>query len=560
MKNTNAHTAFWPHVAWTYLLFWYLSSATQLLLFTAGITSLEGLKDTTLTSIVWLIPILLLPSHTKLVSAILGFTIWLFALPAIGYFLIYQQELSQSLIFIIFESNKAESSEYLQNYFNVAVLLKVMIFTIIPILIWRRIPKNLAITYKSGRAFALMIAICFLAYPVSKAVSASDVSVAYKKLNKHLVSAPPWQLILGYLNYQRELKEVELFLTKFNQSAALSHFAERKKPQPTTVVVVIGESSTRLHFSLYGYHRNTNPKLSTIKDELSIFKNVYASRPNTIESLQQVLSFADQAQPDLYKTKPTLVAMMKQAGYKTFWISNQQTLTARNTILTTFAKQTDQQIWLNNARSQNSYSFDEKVLAPFSQTLNDKAQKKFIIVHLIGSHMSYKYRYPESFNYFKDHRNLYAGLSDDKIEKINAYDNAIRYNDSIVYALIQRLKSTQQHSMLTYFSDHGDDVYDSNNHDFQGRNEYAPTLPMYAVPFITWTSRNWFSNHLLKNPAILDRHYSNADFIYTWSELMGISYTGFDATKSILSNTFMNRPIVIGNPYDAKSLTTLKIH
>jgi heptose-I-phosphate ethanolaminephosphotransferase len=530
------------------------------LLSTSGITSFEGLKDTTLTTVFWLIPIFLLPKHTKKVSAIFGVAIWLFALPAFGYFLIYKQELSQSLIFIIFESNNAESSEYLSNYFTFSILFKFIVFSIIPILIWKKIPDRLDMSSKRGYIFALIILVLFFAHPIRKAVIAGKTSVAYKNLNKHLVSAPPWQLILGYSNYQRELKEVESFLMAFNRSTPLSNFSEVKKPSPTTVVIVIGESSTRLHFGLYGYHRDTNPKLSTIKDELSVFKNVYASRPNTIESLEQILSFADQSQPDLYKTKPTLIAMMKQAGYKTFWISNQQTLTARNTILTTFAKQTDKQIWLNNARSQNSYSFDEKVLDPFSETLKDTAEKKLIIVHLIGSHMSYKYRYPKSFDYFKDSNNLYAGLSEDKIQKINEYDNAIRYNDSIVYDLIQRLKSTNQHSMLTFFSDHGDDVYDSNNHEFQGRNEYSPTLPMYAVPFITWSSKDWFTNDLLRNPEILDRQYSNADFIYTWSQLMGITYKGFDHAKSIVSSKFKDYPIIVGNPYDAKSLKKLEIN
>lgn len=502
----------------------------------------------------------LLPKHIKKVSAILGVTIWLFALPAFGYFLIYKQELSQSLIFIIFESNNAESSEYLLNYFTFSILFKFIIFSIIPILIWRKIPHHLNISKKKGYIFALTILVLFLAHPIRKAVIAGKTEIAYKNLNKHLVSAPPWQLILGYSNYQRELKEVESFLIKFNQSVPLIDLTELKKPSPTTVVMVIGESSTRLHFGLYGYHRDTNPKLSSIKNELSIFKHVYASRPNTIESLEQILSFANQSQPDLYKTKPTLVAMMKQAGYKTFWISNQQTLTARNTILTTFAKQTDKQIWLNNARSQNSYSFDEKVLAPFSEILKDKAEKKLIIVHLIGTHMAYKYRYPKSFDHFNDSQHLYAGLSEDKIQKINEYDNAIRYNDSIVYDLIQRLKSTNQHSMLTYFSDHGDDVYDSKGHEFQGRNEYMPTLPMYAVPFIIWTSSDWVTNDLLKNPAILDRQYSNADFIYTWSELMGMSYKGFNHAKSILSKQFEDHPIIVGNPYDPKSLQKLEIN
>jgi heptose-I-phosphate ethanolaminephosphotransferase len=560
LNTTNQKASIWPHIAWTYLLFWYLTSTTQLLLSSSGITSFEGLKDTTLTTVFWLIPIFLLPKHTKKVSAILGIAIWLFALPAFGYFLIYKQELSQSLIFIIFESNNAESSEYLMNYFTFAILFKFIIFSIIPILIWKKIPHHLNISNKKGYISALITSILFFAYPIKQGVVAGNVNATYKSLNKHLIAAPPWQLVLGYSYYQRELKEVETFLTKFNQSTPLNNFAELKKPSPTTVVIVIGESSTRLHFGLYGYHRDTNPKLGSIKDELSIFKNVYASRPNTIESLEQILSFADQSQPDLYKTKPTLIAMMKKAGYKTFWISNQQTLTARNTILTTFAKQTDKQIWLNNARSQNSYSFDEKVLEPFSETLKDNAEKKLIIVHLIGTHMSYKYRYPESFDYFKDSKNLYAGLSEDKIQKINEYDNAVRYNDSVVYELIQRLKSANQHSMLTYFSDHGDDVYDSKGHEFQGRNEYSPTLPMYAVPFMTWSSKDWFTNDLLKNPDILNRQYSNADFIYTWSQLMGITYQGFDHAKSIVSNNCKDYPIIVGNPYDKKSLKKLDIN
>jgi heptose-I-phosphate ethanolaminephosphotransferase len=363
---------------------------------------------------------------------------------------------------------------------------------------------------------------------------------------------------LGYANYQRELTEVELFLHTFNHSKPLQDFKEEVKPLPTTAVIVIGESSTRLHFGIYGYHRDTNPKLSSIKNELKIFKRVYASRPNTIESLEQVLSFADQLHPDLYKTKPTLIAMMKQAGYKTIWISNQQTLTARNTILTTFAKQTDQQIWLNNTRSQNSYSFDEKVLEPFSHALQDKAEKKLIIVHLIGTHMSYKYRYPDTYDYFKKASDLPKELSEDKVEKINAYDNAVRYNDTIVYELIKRLKSVNQHSLLTYFSDHGEDVFDSEGHDFQGRNEASPTHPMYAIPFIVWTSNNWFRKKILDDVNVLNRQYDNADFIYTFSDLMGMNYRDYDPTESILSKSFSADTILVGNPYQPKTLKKLE--
>lgn len=85
--------------------------------------------------------------------------------------------------------------------------------------------------------------------------------------------------------------------------------------------------------------------------------------------------------------------MMKQAGYKTYWITNQQTLTKRNTLLTTFSKQTDEQYYLNNNRSQDARQYDSTVLATFKQVLSQTAPRKFIIVHLLGTHMNYKYRY-----------------------------------------------------------------------------------------------------------------------------------------------------------------------
>ncbi len=44
-----------------------------------------------------------------------------------------------------------------------------------------------------------------------------------------------------------------------------------------------------------------------------------------------MLTFADEEYPDLYLSRPSLVNMMKQAGYKTFCITNQQTMTKRNT-------------------------------------------------------------------------------------------------------------------------------------------------------------------------------------------------------------------------------------
>jgi heptose-I-phosphate ethanolaminephosphotransferase len=545
--------------ALSFLLFWYLTGITQLLIAISGAASFEGFKDATITSLLWLIPVLLFPNQVKKVTGGLGILLWLFALPGFGYFLIYRQELTQSLMFIIFESNKSESAEYFQNYLSINIAVGFFLFTLIPIYIWSKI-RPIQITQKNSHIPSLLIVSVVFLSPATKAIQQQDITAAHKSINRHMGVAPPWQLAFGYSNYQRELKAVESNLLNFNKIPPLMHLKEDKKTLPTTVVIVIGESTTRLHMSLYGYPRNTNPKLNSIKNELTVFNNVFASRPSTIESLEQVLTFADQENPEVYKTKPSLIAMMRQAGYKTYWITNQQTLTKRNTMLTTFAKQADEQIFLNNARSQNSYSFDEKVLGPYAEKLRNADEKKLIIVHLLGTHMKYVYRYPASYDYFKDGKNLLVSLSKDKVQTINEYDNAVRYNDYVVYELIQRLKKTnssKQQSLLVYFSDHGEDVYDSKPNDFKGRNEGAPTYPMYAVPFVVWHSSNWENADKLNDSTIVNRQYDNADFIYTFSDLLGLNYDGYLDHESIVSINFIEDTILVGDPY-GKKLQILK--
>lgn len=535
-------------IIWTYVLFWYLTGATQLLIGLSRTASFEGFKDATITSLLWLIPVLLLPHHAKKAAGFFAVLVWMLALPGFGYFLVYRQEITQSLIFIIFESNQSESREYFQNYFSWTIGVGFILFTIVPIYLWSKID---ALTIRKTTAYAAVVAIlCVVfAYPAIKAIKARDMSAAYTTIDRHFAASSPWQLLLGYMHYQRELGEIERNLLSFKKIPPLTHLTEQSKPLPTTVVIVIGESTNRLHMGLYGYHRDTNPKLSSIKNELNVFDNVFASRPNTIESLEQVLTFANQHHPDLYKTKPSLMAMMKQAGYRSYWVSNQQTLTARNTMLTTFAKQADQQVFLNTSRQQNAYSYDEKVLAPYTEILNRQDEKKLIVVHLLGTHMKYAYRYPEAYDVFHDNKGLPKDLSADQVETINAYDNAVRYNDTIVYALIDRLKNKQQHSLLVYFSDHGEDVYDSARHDFQGRNEASPTYAMYAIPFIVWHSPNWVNAHLLDSPGILHRQFDNADFIHTFSDLMGLRYDGFMPHESVVNSAFLEDPILVGNPY-----------
>jgi heptose-I-phosphate ethanolaminephosphotransferase len=369
--------------------------------------------------------------------------------------------------------------------------------------------------------------------------------------------AQPWQLIMGYLQYQKQLENMQSLLAQNNHLAPLEGLKLINAEQPSTLVLVIGESTNRNHLSLYGYHRYTSPRLSRIKKELAIFNKVASPRPTTIEALEQVLTFADQENPDLVMTKPSLMNMMKQAGYKTFWITNQQTLTKRNTMLTTFSQQMDVQKYMNNSRAQNSREYDENVFEPFQAALNDAATQKFIVLHLLGTHMKYDYRYPSEFEKFKDGKDLPGHFSEEQIPAINSYDNAVLYNDFVMSEIISMLKNKHTRSLMTYFSDHGEDVYDTPPHNMLGRNEGKPTAAMYTVPFIIWQSPEWQASQQVNLNEFVNRPYSTSHFIHTWADLTGITFKDFDPSKSIINKAFEKRPLLIGNPKAKSQLQEL---
>ena len=54
--------------------------------------------------------------------------------------------------------------------------------------------------------------------------------------------------------------------------------------------------------------------------------------------------------------------------------------------------------------------------------------------------------------------------------------------------------------------------------------------------------------------AELSRPYSSSNLIHTWSDLVGLTFSEFDPSKSLVNSTFKERPVLIGNPYQPKSM------
>ena len=304
-----------------------------------------------------------------------------------------------------------------------------------------------------------------------------------------------------------------------------------------TFVIVIGESASRLHYGLYGYPRNTTPRLDSIREELSVFKDVISPAAHTMAAMKDILTFSTYESPERDRHEATLIELLKSAGYRTIWIDMQGTRDSDEYLPATYrviARMCDYFLAINET------THDLPLLPVYrEECIEDTAQNKVIFLHLQGSHMgAYSDRYPSEFEVFKPTDKIpskfYSEMNKKDIAKVNAYDNSIYFNDFILSEIISELREEEGLSAFLYFSDHGEEVFDYRN--YSGRSLEKGSVALCQVPFILW--RN--DKHIEQVPLSIDeyRPYCTDDVIHAILELSGVEYNAKDSTRSIFNAAF----------------------
>ena len=546
-----------------YLFFAWFSVAPQLLVLATGNTGWSGPRDAMLYSLTWLLLPALLPRRSWApVFGALGIAMGICALMKVGYFLMFQQEMSQSVFVASLESPPEESKEFMQQFFRWWMLPTGIAFILPALWAYRRSMKTAPIR-ANARYIYIALACVLIIKPFIPDGFNQDTR---NRLDDKFSTTEPWATTQSYISYLQNLRESDRLQSNMEAVAKNATIHSTDATDAQTYVLVIGESTNRNRLSLYGYPRDTNPRLQEIRHELLVYNDVVANIPYTIESLSSTLTFTPPEKYNEAYRAMNVITMMKKAGFKTFWITNQQTLTHRNTMLTAFAKLTDEPTFLNNNRRQSANSYDEVVLKPFADALSDNAKRKLIVVHLIGTHFAYEYRYPDVFNIFSNQQPLSSfATGEEPVQMYNDYDNAVRYNDNVVRQLIDSYRAKDPYGFLLYFADHGEEVFDVR--DFNGRDMSKPTIDMYDVPFIVWPAPRWAAQHDMKAlENTVHRPSSLSLFMNGWCTLAAIQYKECNSADSIFSADFVAKPRWVGilkarqsyealNEHDRKILT-----
>jgi len=445
------------------------------------------------------------------------------------YLLLARVLLQKNSLISLFETNPEESKEFMIHYLNPLAIAAGVVYIFVCFLIIWVMKSSRPLRIKEHKQIFILSLTIFL------------LIIAVPSLSRYVYFI---NFYTSYTNYKITLSKEQIAVSE----RQLSDYEVKTIPKdttPKTIVLVVGESLTRTHMSLYGYPRNTNPKLSEYKDNFYVYNEVVSPQVHTIPVLRSVLTLSDKNDMKAVVDKPSFFELFNRAGYESYFISNQPFSGKFSTSYDMLLKLSKNEYDLSKEKQP-----DEIILPKLKEILSEHTQKdRVIMIHLIGNHIAYEFRYTPTFNVFHTQTDDVdkVGSTDSGMKEHtrDKYDNSVLYNDFVISEMIRMLeKYAGENSALVYFSDHGEEVYEFR--DFYGHAYEKVTTYMCEIPFLVWLSPDYLQHRpdLVIEP---ERPFSTAAFLYSFSHLAGLNYKDFISSRSLFSKDYVPTKRYVGD-------------
>jgi glucan phosphoethanolaminetransferase (alkaline phosphatase superfamily) len=498
--------------------------------------------------------------------ACLAATPFLLVVPTAIFLMIsYRSQLTPAFIGIIAETNLEESSQFLAGFWLPVAAAYGSIFAMAWIAL--RLLRRNDIAWRHRSRFWVLILVpsawsgLWFAYAQQEVVArdlkppADPFRVEPMPLAvEYLRNTAPFGLVLQvetYCEARLKILQTRQLLAGFRFGARQAiHTADRQ-----VYVLVIGESARRDRWSLYGYGRSTSPQLQH-EPNLIAFDNVVTIATATRISVPVILTrrLASGAMMPAFWER-SVVSAFHEAGFSTYWLSTQAPVGVYDAPLGALARDADHTAYYNHTGGWAMTPPDGVMIEPLRRALADRdATREFIVIHTLGSHFDYRYRYPPEFDVFKpspakgDTLSLHDAFHDPATEQklSNAYDNSILYTDHFLRQVLDAVReSGRPLAAVIYLSDHGEDLYDQScSNTGHGR----ATPPSYRIPFLFWYS-SAYEQAFPEKVALLKQHrelpLTSETVFPTLLDVAQIHFPSEDLTRSAASATLELRPRLV---------------
>jgi glucan phosphoethanolaminetransferase (alkaline phosphatase superfamily) len=349
----------------------------------------------------------------------------------------------------------------------------------------------------------------------------------------------PFGLVVRGYDFWKERQYLSELAHKSSQFRFGAHQVGAAEDAPQIVVMVIGESSRYDRWSLNGYSRETNPLLKNEPNVVSL-ANMITSVSATRLSVPIIVSRKPATQSlQAGFSEKSFISAYKEAGFKTYWLSNQMSFGQFDTPISVFAKEANVVQFMNLGGFTDNSSFDQVLLDPLKRAMGDPAKKKLIVLHTLGNHWNYSHRHPKEFDkwqpsLFGVENPAYTDLKL-KPQLNNSYDNSVLYTDWFLSQVIGALKQSQQLTSLMYVSDHGQTLYDGTCHlAFHGHN----TQFEFHIPALVWYSdlyQSTYPDKVMQLQHNKKARLSTENVFHTLLDMADIRYSTEQLEWSFLS-------------------------
>jgi glucan phosphoethanolaminetransferase (alkaline phosphatase superfamily) len=315
-------------------------------------------------------------------------------------------------------------------------------------------------------------------------------------------------------------------------------------------ILVVGESARRDSWSAYGYRRRTTPYLEKIRDEVILFQNAVADANLTVYAVPILLTGTTPGRFDMKAITGNLVDLAGEAGYSTAWLMNQD---PHISLLTGI--HADQMVYPQSISTLigADLPFDESLLPDLRRLIEVRGKPRFIGLHIFGSHWDYGSRYPAAFKQFGageelSHVSFLSGEPDTRV--LDAYDNSIAYTDWFLGQVIEQARKLAVPATVTYFSDHGEDLFLLDGRAGHGTHSYSKH--QYAIPGFVWVNSAYRAAHPDKVRAVMQNaamEIRSHNIFYSLADLMGIQWPQAIPAESFASPLFqpdLSAPLIAG--------------
>lgn len=263
------------------------------------------------------------------------------------------------------------------------------------------------------------------------------------------------------------------------------------------VIVILGESLTPNHMSLYDYARPTTPFLTSLKFSPNFFHTIaLSSGVSTDISVAFFLNlgYGDAGGMKAAKGEHCLLKLAKEVGFSTHFLSTQSSEQLRYIAPYLCTAYLDDYRSLENispATLDDKAAVDRDILPKLNELLETKT-KKFIMLHQRGSHGPWALRYRPVADKFN---------SEDTDQRINDYDNSVVEFDLFWKELNELLSKKKTKNLVIYLSDHGEAIGEGNRY---GHGFLLPTS--FEVPLIIQAYNHELPKRTRELPAYLPQY------------------------------------------------------